>query len=233
MVSRLIYISIFLLFPTSIVFAKHLGRQGEVFPIAEIDMLQWIDARLKHLSTTGQTAKMQHDFIERVENSVRRPAPVEGLRTTTTPNTFYIDASLKLATDIHNAQGNIIYAKGLIINPFDTSTWPMDIPKVQFEYQHTLVFFDGDDPRQLSWAKQYHSEKPVKWILTNGSPDELARALDARLYFDQLGDYSRQFRLSHIPSVIEQDGKRWKVSEIDVTPFTDTMTTMEKNTYPQ
>ncbi|EGQ8101947.1 type-F conjugative transfer system protein TraW [Vibrio parahaemolyticus] len=203
--------------------AKHLGRQGEVFPIAEIDMLEWIDARLKHLETTGQTARMQQDFIERVESSVQRPAPVEGLTTTTAPRIFYIDPSLKLATDIKDAQGNLIYAKGLVINPFDTATWPIDIPKVQFEYQHTLVFLDGDDVRQRTWAKQYSSDKPIKWILTNGSPDELASDFDARIYFDQKGNYSRQFQLANTPSVITQDGKRWKVTEIDVTPFTNAM----------
>ncbi|HAS6641147.1 MULTISPECIES: type-F conjugative transfer system protein TraW [Vibrio] len=202
---------------------KNFGRQGEVFPIAEVDMLEWIDARLKHLEATGQTAQMQQDFIEQVESRVRRPSPVEGLTTTTTPRTFYIDPSLKLATDIKDAQGNLIYAKGLIINPFDTDTWPIEIPKTQFEYQHTLIFFDGDDVRQRTWAKQYQSEKPIKWILTNGSPDELALTLDARIYFDQQGNYSRQFQLAHTPSIIEQDGKRWKVTEIDVTPFTNAL----------
>ncbi|MDK9783755.1 type-F conjugative transfer system protein TraW [Vibrio sp. B172a] len=218
-------ISALLLFHSSMAISKHLGRQGEVFPIIEIDMLEWIETRLKHLEATGQTAQMQQDFIERVESKVRRPTPVEGLTTTTTPRTFYIDPSLKLATDIKDAQGKLLYTKGLVINPFDTDTWPTDIPKVQFEYQHTLVFFDGDDPNQRSWAKQFISDKPIKWILTNGSPDELAPLMDARIYFDQQGHYSRQFQLSHVPSVIEQDGKRWKVTEIDATPFA---TSMEK-----
>lgn len=217
--SVIYFLSSLLLFHASSAFSKNFGHHGELFPIAEVDMLEWIDARLKHLEATGQTAQMQQDFVERVESNVQRPAPVEGLTTTSTPRTFYIDPSLKLATDITDAQGNLIYAKGLVINPFDTDTWPIDIPKTQFEYRHVIAFFDGDDPRQRAWAKQYQTEKPIKWTLTNGRPEELAATLDARIYFDQQGHYSRQFQLSHIPALIEQDGKRWKITEVDVTAF--------------
>ncbi len=218
-----------LLFPCAAVKAKNFGRHGTLFPIAEVDMLQWIDARLKYLEATGQTALMQQDFIERVENTVRAPAPVEGLTTTTTPRVFYIDPSLKLATDVKDAQRNIIYTKGLAINPFDTDTWPIALPKTQFEYRYTLVFLDGDDPKQRAWAKQYRSEKPIKWTLTRGNPETMANVLDARIYFDQLGNYSRQFQLTHIPAVIEQDGKRWRVSEIDVSPFSETAPPLKTN----
>ncbi len=207
-----------LLFSCSVT-AKHLGRHGEVFPITEIDMLAWIDARLKHLERSGQTAQMQQAFTEQVEQSVRQPTPVEGLTTTQAPQVFYIDPSLTLASDIKDAQGNVLYAKGLTINPFDTHTWPIESRGTQFEYQHTLVFLDGNDPNQQAWATQYHSEKPIKWILTNGRPDEWAEHLNARIYFDQQGHYSRQFQLTHVPAVIEQDGTRWKVTEIDVALF--------------
>ncbi|MFA0108273.1 type-F conjugative transfer system protein TraW, partial [Vibrio splendidus] len=62
--------------------------------------------------------------------------------------------------------------------------------------------------------------KPIKWTLTNGSPEDIANQFDARIYFDQQGNYSRQFQLTHTPAIVEQDGMRWKVTEIDVTSFT-------------
>lgn len=225
---KVISVTLLILAPNAL--GQQFGRQGELFPIAEVDMLQWINSRLTHLEATGETAKMQQQFVESVENSVRRPPPVEGLTTTTAPNTFYIDPSLKLATDIKDAQGNLLYAKGLVINPFDTDTWPVGIPKHSFDYSYVIVFLDGDDPRQRAWAKQYRADKPIKWTLTNGSPEDVAKEFDARIYFDQQGHYSRQFQLSHIPSLIEQDGARWKITEIDVTPFTSAMNKSETTT---
>lgn len=202
--------------------AKNFGRQGALFPIAEVDMLAWIDQRLHHLEATGQTAQMQQGFTHQVEQSVRSPPPVKGLTTTTEPRVFYIDPSLTLGKDIVDANGAVLYHKGLVINPFDSSTWPAGIPKHPFEYSYVMVFFDGDDPNQRAFAKQFHADKPIKWILTNGRPEELAETLDARTYFDQQGHYSRQFQLRHIPAVIEQDGTRWKVTELDASVFTPT-----------
>ncbi|MEZ8618387.1 type-F conjugative transfer system protein TraW [Vibrio splendidus] len=216
--SKVLGLTLLAIAPTAL--SQQFGRQGELFPIAEVDMLQWINSRLTHLEATGETAKMQQQFVDNVENNVRRPPPVKGLTATTAPNTFYIDPSLKLATDIKDAQGNLLYAKGLVINPFDTDTWPVDIPKQSFDYSYVIVFLDGDDPSQRAWAKQYRADKPIKWTLTNGSPENVATEFDARIYFDQQGHYSRQFQLSHIPALIEQDGARWKITEIDVTPFT-------------
>ena len=93
-----------------------------------------------------------------------------------------------------------------------------------------IVFLDGDDPRQRAWAKQYRADKPIKWTLTNGSPENVAKEFDARIYFDQQGHYSRRFQLSHIPSLIEQDEARWKITEINVTPFTSVMNKSETTT---
>ena len=225
---KVISVTLLILAPNAL--GQQFGRQGELFPIAEVDMLQWINSRLTHLEATGETAKMQQQFVESVENSVRRPPPVKGLTATTAPNTFYIDPSLKLATDIKDAQGNLLYAKGLVINPLDPDTWPVGIPKHSFDYSYVIVFLDGDDPRQRAWAKQYRADKPIKWTLTNGSPEDVAKEFDARIYFDQQGHYSRQFQLSHIPSLIEQDGARWKITEIDVTPFTSAMNKSETTT---
>lgn len=223
-------LSTLLLLQTPSVLSKNFNRQGELFPIAEVDMLEWIDARLRQLEASGQTAKMQQDFIERVENNTRRPPPVEGLTTTQSPRVFYIDPSLKLGTDIKDANGNLLYAKGLVLNPFDTDTWPIDIPKKTMTYSHVIVFLDGDDPRQRAWAKQYRADKPIKWTLTNGNLETVATEFDARIYFDQQGHYSRQFQLTHVPAIIEQEGHQWKVSEVDVTPFVNSMDSRDRNT---
>ena len=203
--------------------AKDLGVVGQVFPISEIDMLQWIQQRLRTFEQTGELDSMKQQFKDNVTASVRRPRPV-GLITTTSPEVFTVDPSLTLASDITGANGELIYPKGTRINPFDTTTWPA-MPRAsqaQFQFSKTLVFFDGDDVQQRLWALNYqsqHTDDTIKWILTGGEPETTHHQLNARIYFDQQGSLSRKLTLKRVPSVVKQVGIQWQVQEIDVSHF--------------
>ncbi len=198
------------------VHAKDLGRIGATFPIGEIDMLQWIEARLKHFEATGKLQEMQEEMADNVRRSVETPTPL-ALSTTTKPETFNVDPSLTLAKDLTDAQGKVFAKAGTRINPFDTRTWPQGATLPQFEYSHVLFFFDGRDAQQLALAKRFKSDKPIKWVLTGGSPNEVSRALNHRIYFDQQGDLSRQLHIKAVPSLVEQAGTHWQVTEFDVS----------------
>ena len=205
--------------------AKDVGVVGQVFPIAEIDMLQWIDNRLRTFEQTGELDSMRDQFKENVKQGVRRPRPV-GLITTTTPEVFNVDPSLTLAKDITDIDGTVIYPKGTRINPFDTQTWPalQQSSMAHFQFSKTLVFLDGDDVQQILWAKQFAKTQDeqgnhIKWILTGGEPETVHQHLNARIYFDQQGNLTRQLTLKRVPSVVKQVGIMWQVSEIDVSHF--------------
>lgn len=211
--------------------AKDLGVVGQVFPITEIDMLQWIAQRLKTLEQTGELASMQQQFKDTVKASVRRPRPV-GLVTTTSPEVFSVDPTLTLASDITGTDGKLIYPKGMQINPFDPATWPAmaRAAKAQFQFNKTLVFFNGDDVQQRLWAQEYQrqhaaghetneSNKTIKWILTGGEPETTHQQLSARIYFDQQGNLSRKLTLKRVPSVVKQVGVQWQIQEIDVSHY--------------
>lgn len=204
--------------------AASLGTVGQVFPIAEIDMLQWIDNRLQTFEKTGELDSMREQFQENVKAGVKRPRPV-GLITTKTPEVFLVDPTLTLAKDINDANGNLIYPKGTRVNPFDTKTWPA-LQKANigtFAFSKTLIFFDGDDVQQVLWAKEFakahKAPHTIKWILTGGEPETLHHQLHARMYFDQQGNLSRALTLKRVPSVVKQEGVMWQVSEIDVSHF--------------
>lgn len=199
--------------------AKNLGVMGHVFPIAEIDMLEWIDNRLRTFEQNGKLDAMKNQMQNQVKESVKRPPPVQGLTPTNNPKTFYIDPTLTLAKDIKDSQGKVLYKAGTSINAMDSRTWPQQDRKnlPQFQYSKELILFDGDDPKQRQWALTYHSEKPIKWILTQGEPGKMEHLLDSRVYFDQGGNISRYFELQHIPAVISQVGTQWQVKEIDVS----------------
>lgn len=205
------------LFLTFSVCAKDLGRIGATFPIGEVDMLLWIEQRLQGFERSGELDKMQQAFARRVRHRVNHPVPL-ALSTTSTPDSFLVDPSLILATDLTDAYGKIFAFAGTQINPFDIQTWPeKSRPAHPFEYAQVLVFFDGRDHKQLAFARNFTSTKPIKWILTGGSPNAVARALDQRIYFDQQGLLSKQVHLKAVPSVVEQSGTHWKVTEFDVT----------------
>ncbi|GEK15885.1 conjugal transfer pilus assembly protein TraW [Aliivibrio fischeri] len=215
------YILVLFLFSLS-TNAKNLGIIAPTFPIAEMDMLDWIQARLKHLEQTGEMAKMEDRFKEQVKQSVKRPHPVEGITTTTSPSTFFVDPTLTLKEDITNEKGEVLFKKGLQINPFDATTWPngSGLPPVQLTKQ--LAFLDGDDERQIAWAKAYREQNPdviIKWILTNGEPEKVFKVLNERIYFDQQGNITRKLTIKHIPTLAKQDGKRWKMQEFNVMNY--------------
>lgn len=205
--------------------AKPLGVVGQVFPISEIDMLQWIENRLRTFEQTGELDSMREQFQENVRQGVKRPRPV-GLITTTSPEVFTLDPTLTLAADIKDLDGNIIYPKGTQINPFDTKTWPSmsQLGQAQFQFSKTLVFIDGDDPQQIQWAKEYQAAQgdkqlKIKWILTGGEPEAVHHQLDTRIYFDQQGNLSRALTVKRVPSVVKQEGIVWQITEIDVSHF--------------
>jgi conjugal transfer pilus assembly protein TraW len=213
--------------------AKPMGVAGAIFAIGEMDMLKWIEARLTHFEQTGKLKSMKDSMKAAIKKKVERPTPVSGLGTTTSPETFYIDPTLYLGKDVFDSQGKLLFAKDTAVNPFDSQTWPnnSNVSYPLFSFSKTLIFIDGDDERQIAWAKDYQSHlshpknnnnnknknKAIKWILTNGSPNEAATALHARLYFDQNGHLTQKLKLKNTPSVVNQVKTQWQIQEIDVS----------------
>ena len=138
--------------------AKDFGLVAPAFPIGEIDMLEWIEHRLKQFEANGKMADLQDTFTQRVKASIQTPTPVQGLLTTTSPRTFYVDPSVTLTKDLLVPNtGQRIAKAGTRINPFDPTTWPaIDGQSVlpNFKLSKVLVFFDARDAKQRRFASQ-------------------------------------------------------------------------------
>ena len=195
--------------------AKDLGRLGPTFPIGEIDMLTWIEARLKHFKATGKLEQMQTEFAEQVKQSVETPPPLS-LSTTTTPKTCLVDPRITVAKDLTDGQGRVFAKAGTRVNPFDTRTWPTGAKLPQFEYSNVLVFFDARDAKQVEFVANLEHAKPLRYILTGGSPNQAAKRFNTRMYFDQQGTLSDRLHIQAVPSLVEQSGHAWRVQEFDV-----------------
>lgn len=195
---------------SSITVAKNLGVWGQLFPIEEQDIREFIYQRLNEMEQNGEMVKLNQKFIKNVKEHVLRPTPVSGLtaieKETKEPKeakTFYYDPTYILNKNIEDHEGNIIAKKGTIINPLDTIT-----------LHGVLFFLDADDEKQIKWvfenAKKYDY---VKYILVKGNIKEAGKKLNDRIYFDQYGLITKQLRIKHVPCIVKQEGKKLQIQE--------------------
>lgn len=182
--------------------ARDYGRHGEVWPVAEPDLLAQIHARLSHLEASGETARLNADLKRKTIARVNRPTPVAGLASATAMRRWTFDPTITVAADLKDDKGRMIVAAGTRVNPLDTV--PLRAP---------LVFIDGDDAAQVAWALARFGKGPAKLILIDGAPLELMKARRRRFYFDQGGKLVAHFGIKAIPAVVEQRGRVLSVTE--------------------
>jgi conjugal transfer pilus assembly protein TraW len=182
--------------------AKDYGQAGQAFPIIEPDLLSTIEARLKRAEESGELARTNAMFAKRVEAKVRRPTPVAGLSPAEELRAWDFDPSVGIDHDVRDHKGNLIARAGQRINPLDFVAIRQD-----------LVFIDGDDAAQLTWATKRFTDLKAKIIFVDGSPIEQMTALKRRFYFDQEGQLIRRFGIEHTPAVVRQAGKVMRVTE--------------------
>ena len=185
--------------------AEDLGVVGPTYDIAEPDLLDVIESRLKNMEKTGELARKQNEHRDRVVAAVEKPRPVDGLKATVTRRRFFIDPTWILDRDIRNADGAILFARGLRVNPLD-----------HVSLRERLVFFDGRDRRQVAFAQQALAspEGGAKPILIAGEPLALMRVWKRRVFYDQGGSLTRRLGIRQVPAVVSQDGKRLRVDEV-------------------
>jgi len=172
------------------VLSEDLGTWGELYPIAEQDMLTTINTRLQAMKDSGELDTQQEAYKKQVIEKSLRPVPVEGLTIARENRTHYINPSMTVAEDLADHQGRVFAHKGDVVNPLDT------VP-----FNQTLYFIDGDNPDHLAWIKRQKPDTVVyRVILVNGDIREATKALGERIFFDQKGTMSRRFELSAVPA---------------------------------
>lgn len=197
---RLILLTLLL---SSCAVAKDLGTWGELYPVAEQDMLTTINTRLQAMKDSGELDMQQEAFKKRVIEKSLRPEPVKGLTIARESRTHYVNPSMTVAEDIADHQGRVFAHKGDVVNPLDT------VP-----FNQTLYFIDGDSPVQLAWMKAQKPDTMIyRIILVNGDVREATQALGERIFFDQKGTLSARFALTAVPARVTagEDGKTLRV----------------------
>jgi conjugal transfer pilus assembly protein TraW len=186
--------------------AVNLGMIGPTYGIAEPHLLADIERRLREKERSGDLQRLIDQARARGAESVRRPAPVEGLRATDAARTFYVDPSLTLDRNIVDAQGRLMFAAGTRKNPLEVVS-----------LTRQLLFFDARDPRQVRHARDLMAgPKPVKPILTGGSYLELMKSWRVPVYYDQQGVLTRRLGIRQVPALVSQEGLRLRIDEVKV-----------------
>lgn len=180
--------------------AKRLGKYGSTFAIEEPDFLSVIESKLSYLEASGEIAKVNRAFQERIKELVKRPPPIKGIEKADSTSTRKFDPTTYLEEDIVTVGSNnnpqILYAEGTPINPLEYQS-----------FSSPLLFIDGDDSSQLGFARNLQDNNlSIIVILVNGEPG-LKKVGDKEYYyyFDQFGVFSKKFGITKVPSLIFQE----------------------------
>lgn len=182
--------------------AKDFGQAGQTFPVIEPDLLSTIEARLKRAEASGELARSNEMFARRVEAKVRRPTAVVGITKAQEARSWDFDPSITLERDIRDQKGNLIGAAGQKVNPLDFVT-----------VRQNLVFIDGDDMNEVTWATARYTDLNAKIIFLRGSPIAEMTKRKRRFYFDQEGTLTERFGIRHTPAVVTWHGRVMRVTE--------------------
>ena len=201
--AQLLAMLLFSLMP--IAHAEEIGVVGPTYDIAEPDLLEVIQSRLGRMEKAGELARKQGEYRDRVVGAIEKPKPVPGLKATAAKRTYFVDPTWTLDRDIRGADGAFLFARGLKVNPLD-----------HVSLREKLVFFDGRDRRQVSFARQLlrNQDRAVKPILVAGEPLNLMRDWKRQVFYDQGGTLVRRLGIHQVPAVVTQDGKRLRVDEV-------------------
>jgi conjugal transfer pilus assembly protein TraW len=190
---------------TASVAADDLGTIGPTYAIAEPHLLDAIERDLREKEKSGELARLEQAAKQRIIDSIEHPRPIEGVRRTETPRSFYFDPSIVVRENITDAKGIVIVAAGTRVNPLEIVS-----------LSKHLLFFDGSDERQVEHARALIAryDGRVKPILVAGSYLALMKRWQTPVYYDQQGALTRKLGIAQVPALVSQQGSQLRIDEL-------------------
>jgi conjugal transfer pilus assembly protein TraW len=180
-----------------------LGRFGEVYEIAEVDLLEAIKSRLATLHGPRLKQQAIARFWQKRQFEVLPASGEDRDRT--------IDLTVTVPRDLVAPNGNLIIRAGHAVNPLD-----------QMAFGLCLIVFDATQKGQLDTVRQLSCRDKnarVLYLATQLSRQDgweslksLETTLDAPMYL-LTPDVRQRFQLQQVPAVVEQAGNRIVVRE--------------------
>jgi conjugal transfer pilus assembly protein TraW len=180
-----------------------LGRFGEVYDIAEIDLLEAIKSRLATLDGPRMRQQAMARFWQKRQFEVLPEVREDRDR--------LIDLTVTAPRDLMEPNGNLIIRAGHTVNPLD-----------QMAFGLCLIAFDATQRAQVDVVRQLSCRDKnarILYLATQLSREDgweglknLETTLDAPVYL-LTSDVRQRFQLQHVPAVVEQAGNRVVVRE--------------------
>lgn len=184
--------------------AKSKQVVGPVYDIAEPSIYVQLQELLQQKKDSGELARLEKEGRDRAMQTMRNPAPVEGIRIARTKRSWTYDPSVVATTDVRDNEGKIVVARGTAVSPLTQVSWK------------PMVFFDQRDESQVRYAKaMLQSWKGKgKAVLVAGSWYDLSKEWKQQVYFDQKGSLVQRFNIQAVPATVVQNGKVLQISEV-------------------
>lgn len=197
------FLTLLFIFVQANLFAVDFGVKGQTYSIVETNLLDFIYEKLNQYNKEGRVKDLQKKFILKVKSSIYRPKG-QKLGKAIENKVFYFDPTLELKKDISNEKGQIIAKAGTRINPLDI-----------IGLSKKLIFINGDIKTEIVYAKNILANNGnTKIILVQGNIYDVNSMVGTPVYFDQEQRLINRFGIKRTPSVIEQEGKLLKISEV-------------------
>ena len=182
---------------------QDLGVDGPTISIGEPNVLDVIEANLNHLDKMGELARHQSRIQEQFRYSLHNPIGKQ-LPRANEKRVVWVDPTVTIKADIRDAEGKLLFPSGTKVNPFD-----------HVNLTKPLLFVDGTDSEQMDRAMQEKDRSPhLKIILIKGNPFLLMERHGISLYFDQSARLINKLGITHVPTLVTQDGKRLRLEEL-------------------
>jgi conjugal transfer pilus assembly protein TraW len=180
-----------------------LGRLGEIFDIAEIDLLEEIKRRMAAIDWRQKQRQAIVRFWDQQKFEVLPVALEDRERV--------IDMTITAPRNLTAPNGQLIVRAGQTVNPLDNMPFGL-----------CLIVFDATETVQVQLVRQLSCQDKkarVMYLATSISRQEgwdglkaLETSLNSSVYL-LTPDVRSRFQLQHVPSLVEQTGNRLVVRE--------------------
>lgn len=178
---------------------------GPTYEIDEPDLIEELQRRMAAIDWEAKKKEMMANYWRRL--------PFVDLPEAGKPRSFTYDPSIVVTKNIEH-DGVVLAKAGTRVNPLD-----------HLQLSKKIVAFDARIPWQMEWVKQYASKETKAGhnliLITSGLDrergfkhmDEIYNATKRNIYLMTTMD-AKKLHLEALPSVIEQEGKLMKVTEV-------------------
>lgn len=181
--------------------AKDFGVVGHSYEVSEENIISYIKKKLEDMDLSTLQADMQAKVI----STTKRPKPVANISKAREDRVDHFDPTYVLDRSIYDHNGFLMHPVGTKVNPL-----------LKLPLSNALIFIDGDDQAQVSYALEKYKSlaQKAKIILTNGAPVDLQKVHKIWIYFDQFGSLTTKLGIKRVPAIVTQDGLQLKISEV-------------------